>query len=425
MANLKLNKLETTVEVVLTEQGADWTKHIEKAKKILMDNLEIKGFRKGKVPANIAEQKISEGQIWNEAANSLLEVHYSEAMDLLMKEKIATRPTLKIEAVSNEEVKAILTSVLMPEVKIGDRSSIKVEYKVEEVTQEDIDAEVKQLDTILQKQEEAGPDAVAKDGDMTNIDFLGKVDGVAFEGGEAKGFDLTLGSKQFIDGFEEQVVGMKIGEEKDIEVTFPETYPEESLKGKPAVFTVKLNAVKKMVNLEGEELVEKLKTFGFDNKDEVVARIKEVATDRKVQMANDEYFRNYMDAILALEDTKVTLPEEIIEQEIEQEFKRFEAQIAQQGLTMDKYMEMLGMNEEEFKSKNLREASEKRVKDGLIYSQLIEELEIKVEEADLEAEYAKIAKDSKAKVEDVKKQVAPQSIESNVIFKKLVNTLKG
>ncbi len=424
MAELKLNKLETTVEVSIKEQGAEWTKLVEAAKKQLMDNLEIKGFRKGKVPANIAEQHISQERVWYTAADKLVEANYNAAMDLLMTEKIATRPSFDVKAVSNESIDAVLTSHLMPEVKLGDRTNINVEYKVEEVTQEEVDAEVAQLDNLLKEAKEVEGDAPAADGDITNIDFLGKVDGVAFEGGEAKGFDLTLGSKQFIEGFEDQVVGMKVGETKDIEVTFPEAYPQETLAGKPAVFTVTLNAVKKMVDLEGEELKAKLAMYGFESKEEIVERIKEVAADRKEQMANDNFFREYVDAVAALEDTKVSISEAIITQEIEQEFKRFEAQVGQQGMTIDKYLEMLGMSKEEFKEKNLKEASEKRVRDGLIYAQLIEDLGVKVEEADIEAEYAKIAKDSKAEVEQVKEQVQVGSIESNVIFRKLINALK-
>ncbi len=423
MAELKLNKLETQVEVSITENGAEWTKLVQAAKKNLIENLELKGFRKGKVPANIAEQHITSERVWYAAADKLIEANYEQAIELLTSEKVATRPTFDVRKVSDEAIEAVLSSHLMPEVKLGDRSSISVEYKVEEVTQEEIDQEVSQLDEILKEAKES-TEGEAKDGDITNIDFLGKVDGVAFEGGEAKAFDLKLGSKQFIPGFEEQVVGMKVGETKDIEVTFPETYPQEELAGKLSVFTVTLNSIKTMVELEGEALQAKLKTFGFDSKDEIISRIKEVATDRKVQMADDAFFREYVDAIAALEDTKVSISDAIIAQEIEQELKRFEMQISQQGMKMDKYLEMLGMTLEEFKEKNLKEASAKRVKEGLIYSQLIEELDIKVEEADLEAEYAKIAKDSKATVEQVKEQIQPASIESNVTFKKLVNALK-
>lgn len=424
MAELKLNKIETTVEVSIKENGAEWTKILEATKKQQYENLEIKGFRKGNVPANIAEKHISQEKVRFDAVNSLIEANYEEAMNLLTTEKIATRPTIDVRLLTDESVEAVLISHLMPEVKLGDRSSISVEYKVDEVTQEEIDQEVAQLDELLKGPQEVATTEPVEDGDVANIDFLGKVDGVAFEGGEAKAFDLKLGSKQFINGFEEQVVGMKVGETKDIEVTFPEAYPQAELAGKPSVFTVTLNAIKRMVDLEGAELEAKLATFGFKSKDEIVNRIKEVATNQKVDAANDNYFRAYVDAVVALEGTEILVADAIVDQEVEAEFKRFSAQIAQQGMTMDKYMEMLGMTVEEFKEKNLKESSKKRVHDGLVYAKLIEELGIKAEDADVEKEYEKIAEDSKTTVEKVKETIQRNSIESNVIFRKLVENLK-
>ncbi len=421
MANLKLNKKDTIIEVNIQENGEAWKELLNKAKKDLMDNLELKGFRKGNVPANIAEQHIKSEQVWYKAADMLIDKEYQEAIKMLSEEKIATRPSFEVISVSDDAIEAVLKAIAMPEVKLGNRDSVKVEYKVEEVTKEEIDAEVSQLDGLLQKQEEV-EGAIAKD-DIANIDFLGKVDGVAFEGGEAKAFDLKIGSKQFIDGFEDQLIGLKAGDEKNVEVTFPETYPSEDLKGKPAVFEVKVNAVKRSVALEGEELKEKLKSFGFETKEEIIKRIEEVAADRKLQEAQDKFFREYVEAVSALEDTKLIIPDEIVKSEVDVEFKRMEAQVAQQGMKMPDYLKMLKLSEKEFKEQNLTESSKKRIRDGLIYQQLIEDLGIKAEEADMEAEYAKIAKDSKANIEDVKKQVQAASIESNIVFRKLVEAL--
>lgn len=421
MAELKLNKKDTIIEVNIQESGDAWKELLSKAKKDLMDNLELKGFRKGNVPENIAEQNIKEEQVWYKAADLLIDAQYKDAIELLSKEKIATRPTFEIISVSNDAIEAVLKSVAMPDVKLGNRDSINIEYTVVEVTPDEIEIEVKQLDGLLQKQEEVDG-AIAKD-DIANIDFLGKVDGVAFEGGEAKAFDLKIGSKQFIEGFEDQLIGLKAGDEKNVEVTFPETYPSEDLKGKPAVFEVKINSVKRNVNLEGEELKAKLKGFGFETKEEIVKRIEEVAAERKVQEAQDKFFREYVEAVAALTDTLLTIPDEIVKSEVDVEFKRMEAQVAQQGMKMPDYLKMLKLSEKEFKEQNLTESSKIRIRDGLIYQQLIDELGIKAEEADLNAEYEKIAKDSKASVEDVKKQIQPQSVESNIVFSKLVKAL--
>lgn len=424
MAKFKINKNGNYIEVLITENGSKWITLNKKAKASLVENLELKGFRKGHIPENIAEQKISQNQIWNKAADMLIDVEYKAAIELLMKEKIATKPTFIINAISSESVEAVLRSVAMPKIKIGDRSGIKIKYVVEKVKDEEVKGEVSQLELMLQKSVDSKDKIIAKNGDTINIDFLGKVDGIKFEGGESKGFDLKLGSKSFIDGFESQVEGMKIGEEKNIKVIFPEQYPEKKLANKEAIFTVKLNAIKEIINLEGEELKEKLKSFGFNSKEEIVLRIKKVIADKKIKEADDKYFREYIDAIIALKDTKITLPEEILSQEIEDEFKRIEAQILQQGMNMKDYFKMLGMSADEFKKNTLKESSIKRVSDGLIYSQLIEEFKIKATEKDFTAEYERIAKDSKSNIEEVKKQVNMPSAESNILYKKLINLIK-
>ncbi len=422
MADLKLNKNDAVIEVSIKSSGDEWKAFIDNAKKNLIENLELKGFRKGNVPANIAEQHIKEQQIWNKSADLLLEAEYSNAIELLSKEKIATRPSFKIISISNDGIEAVLSSIGMPEVKIGNRDSIKIEYKVEDVTKEEIDSEVKQLDELLQVAKEI--DSAIENNDIANIDFNGTVNGEEFDGGKSENFDLQIGSKQFIEGFEEQLIGSKAGEEKTIKVTFPEQYPSEELKGKEAQFVVKINNVKRRIDLEGDELKEKLNSFGFDSREEIIERIKEVSADKKVEEANDKFFREYIDAIVKLEDTSLIIPEEIIKSEVDVEFKRVEAQIAQQGMKMPDYLKMMNMNEKEFKEKNLTESSKKRIQDSLIYQQLIEDLSIKAEESDIESEYNRIAKNSKQDIKQVKENVQKSSIEANVLFNKLIDTLK-
>ncbi len=422
MADLKLNKKDTLIEVSIKSSGEEWKKLLAKAKTSLFENLEIKGFRKGNVPANIAEQHIKEQQIWNKTADFLLESEYSKAIELLTTEKIATRPSFKVVSVSNDGIEAVLSSVAMPEVKIGDRNSIKIEFKVDEATKEEINKEVEQLDGLLKESESVDSDV--KDGDIVNIDFVGSVDGKEFEGGKSESFDLTIGSKQFIEGFEEQLIGCKKNDEKTVIVTFPETYPSEELKGKEAKFIVKVNDVKRMKELEGDELVKKIKSFGFESKEAIISKIKEVANEKKIEEANDKFFREYIDAVAKLSDTKLTIPDEIVKSEVDVEFKRVEAQISQQGMSMDQYLKMMNMDEKQFKESTLVESSKKRIKDGLIYQQLIEDLSISIEESEIESEYSNIAKNSKTSVEEVKKQVQKASVESNIVFIKLIEALK-
>jgi len=372
---------------------------------------------------NIAEKNISQDSIFNKAADLLIDKIGTEAMEILTKERIASRPEFTIYKISNDEMEGALQAIAMPEVKIGDRSSINIVMKVDEVTEEEVKKEVEQLDTLLTKEVEQNDGNPIVDGDLTNIDFLGKIDGTPFDGGKAEGFDLKIGSKSFIDNFEEQLIGMKKGDSKTITVKFPEQYPSEDLKGKEAQFDVTINSIKQVVKLENEELKAKLKEFGFDSKEALIKKIKEVTKDKKVSEAEDKYFREYFDAIIGLKDTKITIPESILKQEIQQEWTRMEAQVAKSGMEMKSYLEMLKLTKEEFEEQNLKESSEKRIKDSLIYAQLIEDLGLKATIEEVEAEYKKLAELNKTDIEKVKSEITQASIEGNIIYVKLIAAL--
>ena len=309
----------------------------------------------------------------------------------------------------------------MPEVKLGNRDSIKIEYKVGELSKEELDNEISQIDTLLQGQTVI--DEKVKDGDIANIDYVGSINGKEFEGGSAKDFDLTIGSKSFIEGFEEQIIGMKKGDNEAIKVTFPNEYPSDELKGKEANFQVTINLVKRTKDLEGQELEKKLKEFGFNSKDEILSKVKNLAKEKKINEAQEKFFGEYIEAVAELSDTELTLPKEIIKSEVDIEYQRITQQVVEQGMKIDQYLKVMKMDEKEFKEKTLVKSSTKRIRDGLIYNKLIEELAIKVTESDLEKEYAKISIESKKTVEEVKKSIAENSIESNIVFNKLVEIL--
>lgn len=426
MTKLKTNRKDSKIEVILTDSGESWTKLIEESKIELMSNLELKGFRKGKVPLQIAEKHISKEKIWNNAALKMVESNYNEALDLLIKEKAITKPKVSISVVTDELVEAILYAESMPEITLGDSSKIKVTYEEPIVTDEELDQEIKQLNDLLKVAKEIKDNTInAKMNDIVNIDFLGKVEGKIFEGGEAKDFDLELGSKKFIPGFEEQIVGMKPGDKKDVKAKFPDVYPKEELAGKEAIFFVTLNSIKQMVDLEGEELKERIKNLGnFNSREEIITKIKEVALDRKKQLSNEKYFRDYVNEMLKLNDTKIEISDSIINDEIDVEFKRMEAQIKNQGMKFQDYLKMLNQSVEEFKEKNIKKNAELRIKEGLIYNKLVEIFSIVASDEEIENEYKKIANESNSKIDEVKQKINKNSIESNVIFLKLVSKLK-
>ncbi len=425
MTKFKLEKTNEIAEVKISASGEQWKSLIDKSKKKLIDNLELKGFRKGKVPLNIANKNISMEEVRNNASSLLLDINYEKAIDLLAKENIATRPQFSILKISDNEVEIALKSILMPEVKLGNMDSINVEYKKKKINEKELKEEVDKINKyLIENKEISNKDAVIKKGNIVNINYLGKVNGKPFDGGEGKDFDLEIGSKSFVDNFEDQLIGMKKGEEKIVNVKFPDEYPAKNLKGKKATFDVKINAIKEKITLSGKALQEKLETLGFDSKEEIILRIKDSFEDRIKNEANDIFFRKYMEEIMKLKDTVIKVPEEIVKQQVDEEWKRIEMQVQQQGMKVEDYLKMLGMPKKEFKQKNLKEASRKRVKEGLVYSKLISDFKIKVTKEELENEYMKLAILNKTTVEDIKKEVSNNSLEQNIIFEKLINKLK-
>jgi len=424
MTKLKLEKKDNTVEIKISSSNDEWKNFIKKAKKNLVDNLELKGFRKGKVPLEIADKNISPDEIRNDAANLLLDKNYKKAMEMISSEDIATRPTLSIVKISDDEIVASLKSTLMPDVKLGNMDSIKVTYKKTTASEKEIKDEFEKVNKYLVENKKVKEGSLIKKGNIVNIDFLGKVNSKPFKGGDAKGFDLEIGSKSFIDNFEEQLIGMKKGEEKVIKVKFPDEYPSEDLKGKKASFDVKINEIYEKVKLKGKKLQDKLETLGIKSLEEVLERIKNSLNDNKKNNDNETFFRKYMDEILKLKDTIIEIPSEIIDQQVEEEWKRIEVQITQQNMKMGDYLKMLGMTEKEFKEKNLVQSSTKRLKDGMVYSKLIKHFEIKLSDAEIEKEYKKIAELNNVVIEKIKEEISIDSLKDNLIFEKLINKLK-
>jgi trigger factor len=267
-------------------------------------------------------------------------------------------------------------------------------------------------------------DRAAQNGDIVNIDFVGTVDGVKFDGGEAEGFDLTLGSGQFIPGFEDQVVGMNIGEQKDVNVTFPENYQAEALKGKPAVFAVKLNGI------QGKELPELNDEFikdatGSESVDAYKAKTKERLQKQADKRANDATENSILEAIAAI--TEVEIPQAMIDREIDSLVQKFEYQLMYQGLKLQDYLDFLKTTMADFR-KNYEESAKKNVLHQLIISQLIKEENIEATEAEVDEKVAEQAKSVEKDVEEYKKNMDPRQfdyIRSDIIITKLFAALKA
>ena len=238
---------KSTLKITIKFDGEEWKAAVQKAYLQSRGKFAINGFRKGKAPKHVIENVYGKGVFYEDALNLLFSENYPTVVEKVSaKYTIVGDPDVSIDKFEEDLVSLIATVPVKPEAKISAYTGMKIQEYAYTVKDEDVEAEVQKLLERQARQEEVEGRA-AKAGDIANIDFLGSVDGVPFEGGEAQGFDLTLGSGQFIPGFEDQVIGMQIGEKKDINVTFPEEYQAVELKGKPAVFAVTLNALKEKV----------------------------------------------------------------------------------------------------------------------------------------------------------------------------------
>ena len=285
---------------------------------------------------------------------------------------------------------------------MGEYKGVKVEKEELKVTDEKVNEEIERLRVGAAKLREVEEGAAAELNDVTNIDFEGFIDGVAFDGGKAEGFDLTLGSKNFIDTFEDQIVGHKKGDEFDVNVTFPENYGAENLAGKPAVFKVKVNSIKRR---EETELNDDLaKELGFDSMEDLKNKTKENITKREESRIEND-FRNKVVEKVA-EGTEVEVPEGLIQKEIQYKVNEFAQQLQMQGMSLNQYFEMTGQDLEKMRE-TLREPAKKSLKTQLILDEIAKAENIAASDEDVNAEVEKMAEmygvDKDVILEDVKK----------------------
>ena len=393
----EVKKLENSkVEVLCDIEPALWKEYQEKAFKKLAANLELKGFRKGKVPEAMARKEINQGQIFNEAVNLSLQPAFDE---VLKEEKLQpfARPSVDVTKLSDTELQLKFIIVLAPEVKLGEYKGLGVKKEAVKVEEKEIDAEIEKL--VAQNANLVVSDKPAKKGDTVVIDFVGSVDGKEFEGGKADNYSLELGSNSFVPGFEDQLVGAKSGDKVDVNVTFPEQYVPE-LAGKKALFKCTVHEVKeKVVPALDDELVKELNIP--DVKD--VAGLREY--ERKTILAQKENaaygkaFNEVIDKIVA--GAKTEIADEVIAEEVEGMKKNMEQQISQRGLTLEQYYQITGQKAEDVE-KQMKVDAEKNLKAILCMEEIAKVENIEVTDADVEFEYSKIADQYKMEVEKVK-----------------------
>ena len=415
---------KSTVKITLKFDAEEWKAAQTQAYLKTRARFAVNGFRKGKAPKNVIENVYGKGVFYEDALNILFSENYGKVIEKNEKKfTVVGDPDVSVEALSDEGVTLVAIVPVKPEVKISSYKGLKIKQYAYTVQDEEIDAELNRvLDRNARKVEVT--DRAAQNGDIVNIDFVGTVDGVKFDGGEAEGFDLTLGSGQFIPGFEEQVVGMAIGETKDVNVTFPENYQAENLKGKAAVFSVKLNGI------QAKELPELTDEFikdatGSESVEAYKAKTKERLQEQADRRSNDATENSILEAIAA--NTEVEIPQAMIEREIDSLVQKFEYQLMYQGLKLQDYLDFLKVTVADFR-KNYEEQAKKNVTNQLIISHLIKEENIEATEEEVDAKIAEQAKAVEKEFEEYKKGMDARQfdyIRSDLIITKLFAMLKA
>lgn len=413
--NVETNKYELEIEI----SAEDFEAAIEKAYLKARKNIAMPGFRKGKAPRKLIEKEYGEQVFFEDAVNLL----YAPVVNGAVEEsglELVTRPEVEVTEISKENgVKLKATCITKPEVEVKDYKGIEVEKVVNPVTDEDIN---KQLDALREKNVtvETVDDRAAENGDDVVIDFEGFKDDVAFEGGKAEDFTLSLGSGQFIPGFEDQIIGHNAGEDFDINVTFPEEYQVKELAGAPAVFKIKLKSISKKVMPELDDDMVKDSTE-FDTVDEYKADVK-----KKLEEANEKHADSEVEAKIfdkVIENMTAEIPQVMFDNRVNEMISELEQRLAPQGISLDLYMQYTGQTIDTVK-KAYAEQAEKQVKLRLALEKIAKLENIEVTEDELKAEFDKLAEAYKLDVDQIKQFIHDDDLKKDIAVGKAVDLIK-
>ena len=393
-------KEKSTGTMTVTVDGEDWKKAVDKAFRKLGSKAEIKGFRKGQVPAKMLEKIIPERERWIEAVNDNANEWLRAGLDDKKLEPIS-RPMLDVKDMDADHVAVTYDFAVRPEVEMGEYKGLDYTVADSEVSDDELNAELDRMRKQYADMEVK--DGEAADGDTVNINYEGFRDGVAFEGGKAENYNLTLGSHSFIPGFEEGLVGVKAGEDKELNLTFPEDYYHEDLRGASVVFKVHVNEVKHEVLPElDDDFAKDVNAPGVENVEDLKKLVKDRLVSSKKSKAEDEAEEKLIDQLIAAE--KVDLPEVMIDNEVEDMVSNRENYFKQQGLTLDMYLKYTGSDLDAFK-KSLRPDAERTVRMRLALEKIAELEKLEPTDEDYEKEYKNIADAYQMDIDTVKKLV--------------------
>lgn len=409
--------LKLTVEV----SGKVWEEAIEKAYEKNKGKYNIQGFRKGKAPRKVIEKNYGDTVFYDDAFEDVVSSEYAEFLQNNPEIEVADYPKVNIDSMTSDGLKVSLSVNLMPEVELGP-IKFKIKKKEPSVSEEEVEQQVKAFVDSQARFVES--DKPAEMGDFVNIDFSGSVDGKKFDGGTAEDYRLELGSHSFIDTFEDQLVGLKVGDEKVVKVTFPEKYPAENLAGKLAEFEVK---VKKVEKKEARELNDKLISFAteFATVEEYKKDVREKILQTKTNQAEREFENSLIEEVV--KQAKVDLPDSMVEHEKHHLIHDFEDRLKYQNIKLDDYLNYIGKSKEDFEKEQLEEAK-RTLKTRLVLQKIIKDRKIEITNEEVHSKLHEIADARGTTCEEVEKNLSEYElsyIQNDILMNKLIGYLKS
>ena len=416
----KLEKIENSVaEFKLDITPERFEEGMQKSYKKNVKYINVPGFRKGKAPRAMIEKMYGAEVFYEDALNFVFGDVYEDALKELELDVVDNPEITDVSEIKKgENVTLSVKVTVKPEVKLGKYKGIKLEKVEYNVSDEDLDAEISRLQERNSRVVEVEDRAVEKD-DIAVIDFEGFKDGVAFEGGAGKDFELTIGSGQFIPGFEDQLIGANKGDDVTVNVTFPEDYHAEDLKGAAVEFKVKINAIKKKeLPVLDDEFAKDVSEFDTleELKNDTKAKLEKQNNDRAKAETEDK-------AIEAVaEKTEVEIPECMVSHQLDNMLRDYDARLQGQGISLQQYFQMTGMTADKFKEQ-FKEHAEKQVKVSLTLEAIAKAEKVEATAEDIEEEYNKIAENYQMKAEDIKKFISEDDIKDGIVNRKVVEMI--
>ena len=416
-----LNKEDGKVVIAFSATKEEFAKGLDQAFKRAVKRVNAPGFRKGKLPRALFNKMYGEEALFQDAVDFVLPAAYTKAIDELEVSPLAM-PDIDVKEISKEEgVKFEAVVTVKPNVELGEYKNLGLEKDSVEVTDADVE---ERLDSLLSRQAEWQiKEGESKKGDIVVIDFKGFIGDEAFDGGEAKGYELELGSGSFIPGFEEQLEGKVAPVDTEVNVTFPENYQVADLAGKAARFEVTVHDVKEKVLPElTDEFVKEFSKEAASTVAEYKEKLKEEIKLEKENLAE----KSYSDKVIstAVENAKLSVPEKLVEQEVDSMFEQFTGNLSRQGLSFDLYQQFTGKGEAELKAE-MKSDAENKIKTSFVLGEIAEVEKVEVTEADIDAEVKELATMYNMTEEGIKQRISVEDLRGELVIQKTVDFLKA